>query len=288
MKFKTEAPEPSLPKREGGGNKSRSDVKMWEALEAVHRQKKAGMRFNAYDELFSIRKLEEESLQSLINCVESAKRSIKELRPSTLTLDMLDDELASMALIRLLPEEYSSFTSSLLLMDKLDKTTVHQAFVTEDLQRRKRVQDASGGSQALAACFGFKNKSKTCDFCGRENHTVDTCKTFESARKRAQENALKPRTYAPKANKAQEASGSATGSGSTPSTEKAQRVVEFAGNASVPSSLSSPSPFTPLQLDSDFNWLADTGATSHMTPHRHWFFFFFFFWISGIYLNMDL
>jgi hypothetical protein len=35
-----------------------SPVKMWEALEAVHRQKKAGMRFNAYDELFSIRKLE--------------------------------------------------------------------------------------------------------------------------------------------------------------------------------------------------------------------------------------
>jgi hypothetical protein len=137
-----------------------SPVKMWEALEAVHRQKKAGMRFNAYDELFSIRKLEEESLQSLINRVESAKRSIKELRPSTFTLDMLDDELASMALIRLLPEEYSSFTSSLLLMDKLDKTTVHQAFVTEDLQCRKRVQDASGGAQALAARFGFKSKSK--------------------------------------------------------------------------------------------------------------------------------
>jgi hypothetical protein len=88
-----------------------------------------------------------------------------------------------MALIRLLLEEYSGFTSSLLLMDKLDKTTVHQAFVTEDLQRRKRVQDASGGSQALAAPFGFKIKSKTCDFCGRENHTVDTCKTFEGARK---------------------------------------------------------------------------------------------------------
>jgi hypothetical protein len=172
-----------------------SPVKMWEALEAVHRQKKARMCFNAYDELFSIQKLEEESLQSLINRVESAKCSIKELRPSTFTLDMLDNELASMALIRSLPEEYSSFTSSLLLMDKLDKTTVHQAFVTEDLQCRKRVQDASGGSQALAARFGFKNKSKTCDFCGRENHTVDTCKTFESARKRAQENALKPRTF---------------------------------------------------------------------------------------------
>ncbi|XP_006456088.1 hypothetical protein AGABI2DRAFT_77415 [Agaricus bisporus var. bisporus H97] len=50
-----------------------SPVKMWEALEAVHRQKRAGMRFNAYDELFSIRKLDQESLQSLINRVESSK-----------------------------------------------------------------------------------------------------------------------------------------------------------------------------------------------------------------------
>jgi hypothetical protein len=69
------------------------------------------------------------------------------------------------------------------------------------LQRRKCVQDASGGSQALAARFGFKNKSKTCDFCGRDNHTVDVCKTFENAHKRAQDNAQKPKTYPPKANK---------------------------------------------------------------------------------------
>ena len=122
-------------------------VKMWTALEAVHRQKKAGMRFNAYDDLFSIRKLEEESLQSLINRVEDCKRRIKELRPSSFTLEMLDDELASMALIRALPDDFSAFSSSLLLMDKLDKTTIHQAFVTEDIQRKKRAQDASGGSQ---------------------------------------------------------------------------------------------------------------------------------------------
>ncbi|KAF7761159.1 hypothetical protein Agabi119p4_10568 [Agaricus bisporus var. burnettii] len=45
------------------------------------------------------------------------------------------------------------------------------------------------------------------------------------------------------------------------------------GAYSSPSSspLSSSSPSLPLQLDADFFWLADTGATSHMTPHRHWF-----------------
>ena len=29
-------------------------------------------------------------------------------------------------------------------------------------------------------------------------------------------------------------------------------------------------PFLPLQLDADFRLNTDTGATSHMTPHRHW------------------
>ena len=29
-------------------------------------------------------------------------------------------------------------------------------------------------------------------------------------------------------------------------------------------------PLCPLQLDGCVDWNADTGATSHMTPHRHW------------------
>ena len=47
-------------------------------------------------------------------------------------------------------------------------------------------------------------------------------------------------------------------------------VEEFAGFASAraadPTSLSEP-----LQLRADFDWIADTGATSHMTPHRLYF-----------------
>lgn len=53
------------------------------------------------------------------------------------------------------------------------------------------------------------------------------------------------------------------------STFNGSHVTEFAGNAraclSDHSDLSSP-----LQLDADYDWNADTGATSHMTPHRHW------------------
>ena len=56
-------------------------VAMWEALKSVHLQQKPGARYNAYDDLFSIRKQEEESLQSLANRVDAAMQHIKKSSP---------------------------------------------------------------------------------------------------------------------------------------------------------------------------------------------------------------
>jgi len=53
-------------------------VEMWNALEKVHNQKCPGNRFNAYDDLFSIRKEKNESLQTLINRVDAAVSKIKD------------------------------------------------------------------------------------------------------------------------------------------------------------------------------------------------------------------
>ena len=46
---------------------------------------------------------------------------------------------------------------------------------------------------------------------------------------------------------------------------EASNIVESAGNASA-NHLS----LSPLQIDANFDWNADSGATSHMTPHTHW------------------
>jgi len=117
-------------------------VKMWGALEAVHMQKRPGTRFNAYDDLFSIRKRDDEDLQSLINQVDTSVHRIRDLRSTGFTLDQLDDELASMTLIRALPDDYNAFVSSLLLKDDLDKIAVQNAFVREDNQRKRRQDDS--------------------------------------------------------------------------------------------------------------------------------------------------
>ena len=67
-------------------------------------QKRPGICFNAYDDLFSIRKCEEEDLQLLINQVDDALHCIHNLQSTTFTLDKLDNELGAMALIRALSE----------------------------------------------------------------------------------------------------------------------------------------------------------------------------------------
>ena len=46
-------------------------------------------------------------------------------------------------------------------------------------------------------------------------------------------------------------------------------VSDTAGHASF-RSVDPSHPLCPLQLDACVDWNADTGATSHMTPHRHW------------------
>jgi hypothetical protein len=113
-------------------------VAIWKKLLKVHVVQKAGARFNTYDHLFSIRKQDEETLQSLTTRIDGVMQAIQNLRPSSFDINKLDEELFSMAMIRALPEDYNNFVSSLLIQDKLDKSTIIQAFQTEEIQRQHR------------------------------------------------------------------------------------------------------------------------------------------------------
>jgi len=154
-------------------------VKMWRVLEGVHMQKQPGTCFNAYDDLFSIRKHKEEDLQSLINCVDNAVHRIRNLQSIGFTLDKLNDELASMTLIRALPDNYNLFVSSLLLKDDLAKITMQNAFVCENNQRRRRQDESPAVRSALVA---FPSSFTNCGFCGYSGHTQDACRQYAQAK----------------------------------------------------------------------------------------------------------
>ena len=71
----------------------------WDTLKALNVQQKAGTRFVAYDEFFSIRTLPDETLTVLIARVEQAMARIQEFRPATCDIKILDPELACMLMI---------------------------------------------------------------------------------------------------------------------------------------------------------------------------------------------
>ena len=112
-------------------------VAMWTKLESVHLQKKPGMRFNAWEEFFSIHLEENESLSSLMTRIDTGMQNVQNLRPDSFTISDLDKELVSMTMIRALPASYASFASSLQLLDKLDKDALQSAFVNEEALRNR-------------------------------------------------------------------------------------------------------------------------------------------------------
>jgi hypothetical protein len=99
------------------------------------------------------------------------------LCPADFDLAKLDDELASMAMIRALPDEFSNFASSLLLMDKLDKGAIQQAFVSEESQCRHCASEAPAVASALAASPATAALLK-CLFCLMNGYVMEKCHRF--------------------------------------------------------------------------------------------------------------
>ena len=163
-----------------------------------------------------------------------------------------------MALIRALPDEYTSFASSLMLLDDLKPGTINGAFRNEQITRERRSNASTGSStsQALAVSITppkSSPSSQRCEFCTSKFHTMDKCKRFKDAKDDAKISAPWNKS------KATSSTTSSTTSGANSAT------TEFAGNASL-CSTSPPSKSSSHSLV----WNADTGAMSHMTPHRSW------------------
>ena len=226
-------------------------VAMWKALESQHVSKKPGSRFNAYNELFSISKRDDESLIDMATRIETAMQQIFDLRPATFTLKDLDSELQSMALIRALPEEYKHLSSNLLVQDQLNKDKILDVFLAQQLQDQHDKQQSvlraalaqvkkKGGNQdgrPKGKPWGF------CPKCGKKGHWSQDCSNPVA----------KKGTSANKA-KVEEVDS-----------DDDDKVVETAGAVSS---------FSLNALASNYSdvvsWNTDTGATSHMTPHKHW------------------
>jgi hypothetical protein len=257
-----------------------SDAKgIWDALKLVHVQQVPGMRFSAYNELFSITKGANETLPAVALRVEDALARVKELRPAVVRLatgtrdygiDDLDNKLALMAMLRALPrEEYGDFTSSLIRQKDLTRGDVEAAFQVKQTERdahRGPLLSPSGDAALRANTAGPPRQNKPgvkCGFCTGEGHDEDACFKKDRACKDAQK-AVEERRANCDSGKKGRANRAATPSSSSPAPSEGTKVTELAASASVRLA-GSPDTHT------DAHWIADTGATSHMSPRRSWF-----------------
>ena len=87
-----------------------------------------------------------------------------------------------------------------------------------------------------------------CTFCGLSGHLAGSCYRLHNASQQAREE-VKERQVKTRG-------------------KPQPQDAEFAGHASSPDYTN---PHSPLIPDAGVDWNADTGATCHMTPHRHWF-----------------
>ncbi|THH17646.1 hypothetical protein EW146_g3207 [Bondarzewia mesenterica] len=171
-------------------------------LELTFTEKRARSQFNALEDLFSIGKKENESLQSLIHRIDEA----------------MNEDITRTHRLEAFPPSDST-----------------QAFV------------ASSGTPGAGKKSKGSRQWFKCGFCSMNGHTdrYFKCINQQLQGKPSQANAIQE---VPKLD-----SG----------------IVQFTGSASL-HSLHPSDPLLPLQLDADVDWNADTGATSHMTPHHHW------------------
>jgi hypothetical protein len=235
-------------------------IAMWDKLSSIHSQQVPGMRFGAYNELLSVTKQPDKSLQSVAGRVSEALVRVQELRPESFTIVQLNKELAIMAMLCALPRDvYGDFVSSLMCEKTLMHTDVESAFQIEQIERN--TQDGPLVGSAALRTFGkpssLHSNSDECPFCTIKGHAQEDCYKYKSARN----NTIK----LVKERKVDTRGGGNKRKGKANCAKaKEEEVVEKAQRAQVRLAASPSS-------SADTHWIADTGATSHMTPHRSWF-----------------
>ena len=212
-------------------------------------------------------------LTRLSTGVDEHIRVIKSLSPFSFTLDNLYDELAFMAIIRALPHSFHDVVRTISILDKFDKSSVIQSLQNMDQTRAnlssttsaflasssssnhsQRPSAASPASSNTPSTSSSQNRGSNhpkCDFCSCLGHTEAKC--FLKKRLMRQISVSSPATAAPASISSQNA---------------LQAVLEAPQSTSIASASAH---FSATPSDAHISsWIADTGASAHMTFNRHW------------------
>ena len=226
-----------------------------EDLQSVYRQKEPLARFNALNKFLDLQmKPGEESYSQFASRLREKMKIIKALRATTYTIGNFDDEILAAALLRGLPSNQAHLKQVLLMTTTFTFKLIVDALILEEQSTNSTAVDIANRATTSSLPQSKPNHADRpkCTYCKKLGHVEAKCWKKEKDEKKKAEEKLTTTT----ANSAKELAVE-------------EVVVHFAGNASTHNFTN---PNTPLIVNASTDWITDTGATCHMTPHRHWFF----------------
>jgi hypothetical protein len=274
---------------------------MWQALVAVHVQQVPGTRFSTYNNLFSIAKGADKTLPAVASCVKIALACVHELHPKTITgndskpciygVKDLEDKLTLMAMLRTLPcNKYANFVLSLMCTKDLNCCAVQAAFQIEQVEHNTHHSPLLSLSTNTAlctqynACGGLHSApslpDNKCKFCLASSHKEETCFAKEHAKEAAQMHTKECQEEC-KAGKKNRGGDCATvtlaSASATPMLPKAPMPPSKVTTASCAAAVKESAACISVRVagthntHTDMHWIADLGATFHMSTQHQWF-----------------
>ncbi|KAI5115652.1 hypothetical protein M0805_007946 [Coniferiporia weirii] len=245
---------------------------MWSKLKNAFHQCKPLQHFNALEHLINLwMKAGDKSYTQFAARIEEAMQDIQALCDSSYTITDFDNEMVCASILCGLPDSQANLKQSLLMMRSLKVADLIEALTLEEASTHTSATDiANQATASPSSGSGFAQKRQedrpklTCYYCGKDGHGEHSC----CAKKEDSDRRKKQAPGEAKAASSAQAD-SAPAPTATVSTAVDAQVVHFAGNASTHDFSN---PHTPLISDASTDWITDTGATCHMTPHWHWFF----------------
>jgi len=223
-------------------------VAIWDKLKSTFVKQNSTSRFTALDTLLRVQLKEGEGLVDLAARTTRLRNEFKQLLPDGYKVDQLLDDMEVNALLNALPSDrYTTLSETLWLQSNLTRQDVHDKFIAHERKVKVDIVKTEGAMAASA--------SSHCHSCKQLGHFAADCPHAAEIEK-----------FISTLTTGQASTSGSRNSGKKHKKKKANQASEAkeeteAAHASVTSSIPT----------SDSHWNTDTGCTSHMTPHCHWF-----------------
>ena len=240
---------------------------MLDELEALYARKTGGARFDAWTELLAIRKSDTETFPDLVKRIDAAAYRLDSLRPAGWSLAKETNEIKTFVMLNAIPSNHTLYGSLTAQPTSLTYDNVKAAFLI--------CKTPTAGISETAS-FAGSRPSTMCLFCRNSGHTVDVCNNMRYYQKIYLEERAKRVTQGTptRGNRGRGTRGGRGGASSfnhhhanaaqvIEEVPEPNHSTEYAGNASL---------LLPEHSSAGANdyWVADTGASCHMTSRREW------------------